>query len=238
MCFCIDHVYTPLSSSFYCEKTSEGINNPIEYFNLTQSYNVSHIISFYENPDSDFIEYVSEDQEGYINALLNFTEINGDIKYEIDEIYYKILSFSIFIIYILDLVVNIFILLANICKFINLKKIIIILTVLFVFNFLSLLIEILNYLLIKKLLDSLNKYYSIILSILLSEIPEENIAEYSYLNSSVKAIYITFFLSFLSLVDLVLLCKYFFNQKRVFNFNSYDDYLLIINERYYLDEIN
>ena len=125
-----------------------------------------------------------------------------------------------------------------ICKCLGLKKSIIILTILFALDFLSLLLEILNYILINKLSKFLKSYYGYILFVFLSNVPDENFSELIDLEDSKTDIFVIFLITFLSFAEIPLLCKFFLNKKRVFSLNSYDDYLLNINENYHLDEIN
>ena len=232
--FCNVYYFTLLSNSFNCEKTSEGIINPIEYFNLTQNYNISHIISFHNYSDSALNKMISEDPEKYINFIINSVQYINDITYGKAQTYYKLYSCLIFVINLLNIIINII----CICKCLGLKKSIIILTILFALDFLSLLLEILNYILINKLSKFLKSYYGYILFVFLSNVPDENFSELIDLEDSKTDIFVIFLITFLSFAEIPLLCKFFLNKKRVFSLNSYDDYLLNINENYHLDEIN
>jgi surface protein len=236
--FCFQYQLIPLenSNSIRYNKTNESIINPTKYFNLCDSFNITHIVSIYKDVNPNLISQISEDKEGFINQALNFTKIHGDIKIEKDLKFCEIYSSLILYIYLINVIINIY----ESCDFkikcIKLQIYIIFFTILLTFNAISIILEILELIIINKLESSIDHFYYLIILIFQIQIPEDNMKEYLLFQDSKKAIYYIIFVSLLSISEIFLLCKHRFNKKQDFYLNSYNDYLTNINDYFNLDE--
>ena len=230
----------PLFNSFFCHQISESLSNPVEHFNLTNSFNLSHIINSYKIKNSKLIEHISKDKEyqiKFINNKLNFTKMNKNIKFEMDLDYFRLYSLLIIVIFFLNVIICCFRIIRCFYSFINFKRIIIILIILFFFNVLSIIIGIFELIIVRKLLKSINHFYIIINKIFQTKIPHNTHNEYLNLKDSKIAVYIDLVFSFISIIKIVLSCKFDFTEKHSLDLNSYDDYLVNANDNYNLDDI-
>ena len=230
----------PLFNSFYCNQISESISNPVEYFNLTNSFNLSHIINSYKIKNSKLIEHLSKDKEyqiNFINNKLNFTKMNKNIKFEMDLIVFRLYSLLIIVIFFLNIIIYCFRIIRCCCSFINFKRIIIISIILFFFNVLSIILGIFELIIVRKLSKSILHFYKIIYNRFQTKIPYDTYNEYLNLKDSKIAVYIDLVFSFISIVIIVLSCKFDFSKNNSLDLNSYYDYLVNVNDNYNLDDI-
>lgn len=131
--------------SYHLDKTNISINNPVEYFNLR---NISLSI-----------ELLKENQNDFINYVLNYTDINENITFEADERNLKICCIIIGIITPLNIIFLSVFKCKNLNKYIISVKIAFILTLFLILDFVSIITEIFNLIYSNRIRNSLIKYY-------------------------------------------------------------------------------
>ena len=98
----------PVYYSFQLDNLNEYTYNPNKYFNLTNHLNISHIIDILNITDSSEIKRIINNKENFTINLINFTKINGGIKFESDLKklkFYNVLSLIINIIKIIIILI-------------------------------------------------------------------------------------------------------------------------------------
>jgi len=168
---------------FKIDATLDCINNPIKYFNSLDGLynaNITFITEFLNVTEPSIMKEISENKEKYVHKLLNFTYINGNLKFDFVFNKLKIYIFFLFLINFSFLVNLVYIIYNRNCnKFIKLRLDVILLTMQFSSVIFLILIEVLYSITLKKLISSIDSFYERIKKIFNIQIPEENEEEYN-----------------------------------------------------------
>ena len=145
--------------TFKLDESKEYIDNPLNFFNITNFTDINY--KCLDIMNSTKKDEIFENEEKCITSLLNFTRINGNIKFETTQFYNKLFSILIFIFFI-SIVINLLIICSDLRKDpFNYKKEIIHLILISFFIIASLIFEFLDYSFISQLNQSFityNKY--------------------------------------------------------------------------------
>ena len=173
--------------SFDLNKASKCINNPIKYSNLTD---ISHISKLFKENQNDFINYV-----------LNYTEINGNRAFESDQRYFIIYNLIIGIVVPLNVIILFCLNCKNLNKYINFKKFAIVLNLVLLLDICSIITGIFNIKNIERIRNSLNIFYNVSKAIFKIKRPKANLDE-------IKSLEWSLFLSPISCVALIFSFSY------------------------------
>ena len=200
--------------SYSLKNIKEGIDNPIEYFELKNRTNITYISKLENITNNSKIEEMINNKELMIKNILNFTYINENTKFEASVNLFKFCNISQRIIFLINLVVLLCSILNISLKFRYLKpeKALYLLILPFINNFISLIIRIFERKNTNIFLESIyiylikiNKYFKL-------KIPESVINEYDFLYSSLCPVWfmIVNFIAFF--VINIILWKIIFNK--------------------------
>ena len=190
-------------------KTKECINNPIEYFNLLNSTNITYIAELKNITNNTIIDEMSNNKKLIIEQLLNFTFINENITFDSD--YKKYRAFDIIIkyefffcsIFLIFVIINY----KNKFKYIDSAKSIYLLIIIFFLDIKSLFLHFKFVNIISRLSESINKYFAKIKKIFEIEIPDTNNDELEYLELSLGPIIFIIIIFIITISIGFVLCK-------------------------------
>ena len=91
--------FISLYNSFNLDDLKEYIHKPIKYINSTNYTNIKYIAKYHNITN---LTKIKEDEENYINNLLNFTTINKNITFEFDQRMNKTYNILIVLIFIFN----------------------------------------------------------------------------------------------------------------------------------------
>ena len=208
----------PLYNSFNLNKTKECINNPIVYFNLSKTKNIYDIAKFLKIFNLKKIKEISKNKNKYINNLLNFTRINGDIMFDSEQIIYQ--KYNIILIITFSLSYIIFIFLSIKLDSINIKKQIILLLILSISVVSSLILEFLDFIKIKKISKSVRIFYGRLERIFKVKIPQKNLEELKYCKFSLIITIGNIFVSLIIFLTTTKTSKIILSTKRMIAENN------------------
>jgi len=157
--------------SFHLDKSYECTNNQIEYFNLINHINISYFDKYIKNFN---LTKFSENQENYINKIINFTKINEDINFEIAQRKIQIINIILVILNPLIYIAFFIIFIERDIKYINLENKFKISAFIHLFNAISIIFELSNKNIIIRLNNSLLIFYQRIENLFKIKIPDIN----------------------------------------------------------------
>ena len=195
--FIILHFAT-LYSLFHLDKSNECTKNQLEYFNLINHTNISYFDKYLKN--FNLTEF-SENKEKYIIKITNFTKINEDINFEIDQRKIQIINIILGVLNPLIYIGIIIIFIERDIKYINLENKFKISAFIHLFNAISIIFEIANKNIIIRFRNSLLIFYKIIEKLFRIKIPDINDHELRLLAipnvTAIYSYYVSIFLIFL-----------------------------------------
>ena len=175
--------------------------------------------------NSTKIQEINENKEDFINNNINFTYINGNVKFETSQKVLKINNIIHSIVLFIKIILIYFICSKE--KFIFIKeRIILYLTLLLIFSLISLVFEIFNYFYIGTLLNSLYNFLDKINELFRIDIPQIYKDDIDRINSLQKSEKINFLISIIFIVCILVECKNKIQEKIKVNFKIYKDYLV------------
>ena len=137
--------------------------------------------------DSSYIKEISENNDLLIKKILNFTYINGKKDIESDLKLYNAYNILNLIAIILNIIIIIFIHFNNNHRFLNInassEKKLLFTIFIFIFEIIIFIVVILKFFLVKKLFNSIDKFYYETKRVFLVKIPSKNLDEVNELNS-------------------------------------------------------
>ena len=210
--------FIPLYNSFNLNKTKECINNPIVYFNLSKTKNIYDIAKFLKIFNLKKIKEISKNKNKYINNLLNFTRINGDIMFDSEQIIYQ--KYNIILIITFSLSYIIFIFLSIKLDSVTIKKQIILLLILSISVVSSLILEFLDFIKIKKISKSVRIFYGRLERIFKIKIPQKNLEELKYFKFSLINTIGNIFVSLIIFLTITKTSKIILTTKRMIAENN------------------
>ena len=201
--------YFPIYSSFNLVEVSHSSKYPLEYFNLKNYSNITFIAGCYNITNLTIIFEKFGNEENFINNKINFTLINKGIKFESELKYYEILNDILAISYTTNIIILLSIIFNKDLNLINSKKLLFsFLSILFILNTISIILSFTNLKIIKRLKNSLSKFYTMIEYIYTYEIPQFIWDEIGYLDNTSNIIYINLFISIIIICIIIpRLCK-------------------------------
>ena len=157
--FLISPIYS-VYNSYKLDESRECIENPLNYFNITNFTDINNDNFTYKCLNiinSTKKDEIFENKEKCISSLLNFTSINGNVKFETTQFYNKLFSILVLIFFI-SIVINLLIICSDLRKDpFNYKKEFIHLILIVFFILASLIFGFLDYSFIFKLKESFIK---------------------------------------------------------------------------------
>ena len=206
------------------DHTKECINNPIDYLNLLNKINITHIAKIKKIFNESKIEEMSSNKELTINRILNFTRINGNRKFDSDYEIYKISDLIIKHLFFFSLLFLIFIIINVIYsfKYLDSAKSIYLLLIICFLDILSIFLNFRFYKIVSKLSKSINKYFRIIKIYFQIEIPKINEEELDYLESPFNSVLFIIAVFLFSFITILILCKKIHNarEKNIYLINK------------------
>ena len=199
--------YFPIYSAFNLVQVNYSSNNASEYFNLENYTNITYICEYYNLTNLSFFE-MYENEEGFINEEVNFTNINQGIMFETELKNYQkltIISASIFTFNSILFYTLSFNYKLNLFK--NSKEFFC-LALLFLFVIISIILSSIKIKNIWRLFNSLNKYYSLIIDLFEVDISQFIIDEFSNLENSFYLGFLSIFSSVVFSVLIIYLCNH------------------------------
>ena len=193
--------------SFHLDESNECLNDPLNYFNLSNHFNISHITNVLKITNSSSIKKINETKEKFIQSRLNFTKINGKITFESDHRSYKIYSILIGSIFLFNIFIIALYLIILSYELVNLKGEIMILTILLISDILSVIFNIINFITINKLSTSIKIFHYKIKDLFQLEIPKVILNEYDSFSNSQTAISFNIISSSLFIVLNISCCR-------------------------------
>ena len=148
-----------LYCSFKIDEAKECINNPSNYFNSTNSTDINYDNFLYKCLNDFDIEELLEDEEKCFYFLLNFTRINKNKEFELDQFYNKLYNFIIIVMIFLIIMIILIICCDIRNDSINFKKDFILLLLGSFFILISITLKILNYSIISNLREAFIDFY-------------------------------------------------------------------------------
>ena len=218
-------IFEPVYISFHLDKLNKGITNPIKTFDLIKYTNISYITEILKITNSTKIQEINENKEDFINNNINFTYINGNVKFETSQKVLKINNIIHSIVLFIKIILIYFICSKE--KFIFIKeRIILYLTLQLIFSLISLVFEIFNYFYIGTLLNSLYNFLDKINELFRIDIPQIYKDDIDRINSLQKSGEINFLVSIVFILFILCECKKKIQEKIKVNFKTYKDYLV------------
>ena len=140
----------------------EYVDNPVEYYDLKNNTNISHIIKCFKNLNESVIKKRYKSSDKFIDWAVNFTDINNQTSIDSDVKYIKFFNILIVIVFPIDLIMSIFFLFNSRYKFIQLKFVFILLIIIIIFNILCVIAVFWEFLIIKRLTNSFKYFVKLI----------------------------------------------------------------------------
>ena len=206
-----------LYSSFHLDNSYECTNNQLEYFNLINHTNIRYFYRYIKNFNST--EF-SENKENYIIKITNFTKINKDINFEIDQ--KKIQIINIILGILNPLLYIVFIIIERNIKCINLENKFKISTFIQLFNIISIIFENSNKNIINRFRNSLLIFYNRIEKLFQIKIPDINNFELELMSFSEGMATLSLIYSIVLIIFMTIRCFKIVKEKRYLN-NEYKD---------------
>ena len=112
--FLISPIYS-VYNSYKLDESRECIENPLNYFNITNFTDINFTYKCLNIINSTKKDEIFENKEKCISSLLNFTSINGNVKFETTQFYNKLFSILVLIFFI-SIVINLLIICSDLRK--------------------------------------------------------------------------------------------------------------------------
>ena len=218
--------YAPIYFSNKLDKLNEYAYNPVQSFDLINNFNISHIIELYNITNQKRIIKINKNKETFINKVINFTKINGNITFESELL--KLKSLTIIHGIICFFKYSMLLLHQLIFKiFIKSMHHIIYITIMFAFTIISIILVILNTRYIGKLLDAFDDFIYEIEYIFSIKIQQNYLSEINNLEY-IFVLIVFHFLNLLIMISFIIfLCKVKLDQKT--KLKTFNDYLINMN---------
>ena len=208
-------------NSYKLDDSRECIENPLNYFNITNFIDINNDNFTYKCLDiinSTNKDEIFENKEKCISSLLNFTSINGNVKFETTQFYNKLFSILVLIFFI-SIVINLLIICSDLRKDpFNYKKEFIHLILIVFFILASLIFGFLDYSFISKLKVSFIKFDKNTEKLFNKDFSEFERNENIKLELSLVPVCLNIYLSFFLLIFLPLSINAFLiEEKKYYN---------------------
>ena len=211
--------FVSLYYSFRLNEINEIISNPIKNFDLMNHINITYIAKLLNITNEEDIQKFNKNKEVNINYLLNFTLINNNVTFKKSESKLRTISIVHSFVFLLKLMVCILKVFSDYLD----SKIKSCLFIFFILNIFSFILESINYFETRKLLESLNEFFSIVKKLFRIEIPESYENEKNKLNDSLDG---DIFCGIFSLIFIgFLICAYKSLIERSMTLKTFRDYL-------------
>ena len=221
------YIFNPLFDSYNLDKLDEGLSNPIKNFDLLKYTNISYIADLLNITNSTKIRIVNENQEDFINNLINFTFINGNIKFKSCQKVLKIFNTIHTIFCFLKTMTFIIIFLRKKNNFIK-SKIFLFLVFLMIFSIISLIFEILDFNYCSELYNSISIFVGKISQFFRIDIPKVYKDEINKIDNLMEADSLNFIISIAMIIYNICICEGKIHKK--LNLKTYKDYLVNKNK--------
>ena len=153
--------FISIYSMYDYDKLKEIIDNPINYFESTNYINYTYLQSRLNEMNSTSIKEIIENKEQYINSILNFTSINGNVKFEIDQLYNKVFNILMLVFFIIIEIILLAIILDIRKNTINFNKDFILSYLMLFFILVVFILGLADFFRIIKLIYSFTKFFEI-----------------------------------------------------------------------------
>ena len=176
------------------ENNREQINNPIEYYDSINRTNIKYIQQYFKINNSSIIK---KNKEQYINIILNFTRINGNITFASSMNKYKSYNSLIIILLYIEIINSFFIFYEFKKKVGNYVRVISLIIITFFLIVLSIILNLLDFGLITTIFSSIDSFYYMAYKIFMNEYLVNNLELYFlviFLGSKIWDIYFLYLL--------------------------------------------
>ena len=201
------------------ENNREQINNPIEYYDSINRTNIKYIQQYFKINNSSIIK---KNKEQYINIILNFTRINGNITFASSMNKYKSYNSLIIILLYIEIINSFFIFYEFKKKVGNYVRVISLIIITFFLIVLSIILNLLDFGLITTIFSSIDSFYYMAYKIFMNE----------YLVNNLELYFLVIFLgSKIWIYFLYLLLKFFWEkfdilQYKKDNWNKAENFII------------
>ena len=176
------------------ENNREQINNPIEYYDSINRTNIKYIQQYFKINNSSIIK---KNKEQYINIILNFTRINGNITFASSMNKYKSYNSLIIILLYIEIINSFFIFYEFKKKVGNYVRVISLIIITFFLIVLSIILNLLDFGIITTIFSSIDSFYYMAYKIFMNEYLVNNLELYFlviFLGSKIWDIYFLYLL--------------------------------------------
>ena len=176
------------------ENNREQINNPIEYYDSINRTNIKYIQQYFKINNSSIIK---KNKEQYINIILNFTRINGNITFASSMNKYKSYNSLIIILLYIEIINSFFIFYKYKKKVGNYVRVISLIIITFFLIVLSIILNLLDFGIITTIFSSIDSFYYMAYKIFMNEYLVNNLELYFlviFLGSKIWDIYFLYLL--------------------------------------------
>ena len=157
------------------ENNREQINNPIEYYDSINRTNIKYIQQYFKINNSSIIK---KNKEQYINIILNFTRINGNITFASSINKYKSYNSLIIILLYIEIIDAFYIFSEFKKKVGNYVRVISLIIITFFLIVLSIILNLLDFGLITTIFSSIDSFYYMAYKIFMNEYLVNNLELY------------------------------------------------------------
>ena len=212
--------YITIYYSFHLDKEKVYADDTIKYFDIKNHTNISFIINRCNYTNSTLIKEIYDDEDKFVNWLLNFTDINNQTTFDSEVKKFKAYNIIIGIIYP---IVILFLFFSNYNlehNLISLNKSIILMLMQFLLNIISIIINIFNFLLLKRLIKKFSYLFRVIRFLFLVKIYDK---EFYKIDNSLYVCYENFLNFGVIIIHNFRICRDILNNSKT----SKKDYSII-----------